>query len=80
MLSLTVRDVLWMLLVGWLAAAWQLDAQVKALEFSDERDKASLFQADNAVLERENAMHRARLQQLERHVADVDWAENVSRR
>jgi hypothetical protein len=71
MLSLTIRDFLWSILVGWLALAWQLDAQVKELEFSDEQDKAALFRADNAVLERENAKHQNRIRQLERRAMDI---------
>jgi hypothetical protein len=71
MLHLTVRDFLWSILVGWLALAWQLDAQVQELESADHRDNAALFRADNAILERENAKHRTRIRQLERHVSSA---------
>lgn len=71
MLALTIRDILWLVLVAWLAIAWRLDAQVKELEYSDKQDTAALFLADNAILERENAKHRARIQRLEARIAQA---------
>jgi hypothetical protein len=68
MFSMTIRDVLWLVLVAWLALAWRLDAQVRDLEMSDGHDNAALFRADNAVLEQANSRQLARIQQLEARV------------
>ncbi len=71
---LTIRDVLWSVLVALFALIWQLDAQVKELEVADSHDTVSLFRQDNATLERELSRHRLRLQHLEARVAAKDMA------
>jgi hypothetical protein len=61
----TIRDFLWLMLVGWVSLSWQLDIQVKDLEVADSQDTVSLFREDNAILERELFRHQARISQLE---------------